>query len=159
MTTDMLARARANAEKMKAANVEFRLGQIEALPVENDSVDVVISNCVINLSPDKLQVFREMFRALKPGGRVSVSDIVTNGPMSPEVARDLEAWAGCVSGAMDVSDYRAELEAAGFVDVTATPKPGGDVLGKASSVLAQVGLPFSALITARKPVNGLNRFA
>lgn len=158
MTPDMLARARANAEKMKTPNVEFRQGQIESLPVENDSVDVVISNCVINLSPDKLQVFREMFRALKPGGRVSVSDIVTNGPMSPAVARSIEAWAGCVAGAMDVSEYRAGLEAAGFVDVTATPKQGNDLLGKASPVLAALpmGLPFSALITARKPSHGLN---
>ncbi len=158
MTPDMLARARANAEKMKAANVEFRQGQIESLPVENDSVDVVISNCVINLSPDKLQVFREMFRALKPGGRASVSDIVTNGPMSPTVARGLESWAGCVSGAMEVGEYRAGLEAAGFVNVTATPKQGNDLLGRASPVLAAlpVGLPFSAIITARKPVNGLN---
>ena len=157
MTPDMLARARANAEKMKAINVEFRQGQIEALPVENDSVDVIISNCVINLSPDKLRVFREMFRALKPGGRVSVSDIVTNGPMSPTVARGIEAWAGCVAGAMDVSDYRAGLEAAGFVGVVATPKQGNDLLGQASPVLAAlpVGLPFSAIITAHKPDNGL----
>lgn len=166
MTADMLARARVNAEKMKAVNVEFRQGQIEALPVENDSVDVVISNCVINLSPDKLQVFREMFRALKRGGRVSVSDIVTNGPMSPAVldthgperagqgvARGIASWVGCVAGAMDVSDYRAGLEAAGFVGVVATPKQGQDMLGLASPVLAAlpIGLPFSAIITARKP--------
>jgi hypothetical protein len=99
-----------------------------------------------------------MFRVLKPGGRVSVSDIVTNGPMSPTAARSIEAWAGCVAGAMDVNEYRAGLEAAGFVDVTAAPKQGHDLLGKASPVWAAlpVGLPFSALITARKPVNGWN---
>lgn len=153
MTPDMLERARANAVKLNAANVEFRQGQIEALPVDDGAVDVILSNCVINLSPDKPQVFREMFRALKPGGRVSVSDIVTNGPMNALVARGLEEWAACVAGALDMADYRNGLEAAGFVDVTVTPKGGTDWAGRLSPVLARlpVGAPFSAIISARKP--------
>ena len=155
MTPEMLERARANALTLRvnAANVEFRQGQIEALPVEEGAVDVVLSNCVINLAPDKLRVFREMFRALKSGGRVSVSDIVTHGPMSSLVAKGLEAWAGCVSGALDVSDYRTGLETAGFVDVTITPKGNASVPGVVGTVLADIpaGFPFSALITARKP--------
>jgi SAM-dependent methyltransferase len=153
MTPDMLERARANALQLNATNVEFREGRIEALPVEDGVVDVIISNCVINLSPDKPQVFREMFRALKRGGRVAVSDIVTRGPMSPRVAKGMEAWAACVAGALDMKDYREGLEAAGFVDVSVAPKEGGDLLGRASAVLSKVpaGMPFSAMITARKP--------
>ncbi len=148
MTPEMLERARANAAKLNAANVEFRAGHIEALPVDDRSVDVIISNCVINLSPDKPQVFREMFRVLKPGGRVAVSDIVTNGPMSVTVSKGLEAWSACVAGALDVKDYRRGLGEAGFVEVHSRPKDGA-----ANQVLAQVplGMPFSALVTARKP--------
>ncbi|MEJ2757998.1 MAG: arsenite methyltransferase [Anaerolineales bacterium] len=117
MTAAMIDRARANKAKLGADNVEFRLGEIEHLPVEDASVDVIISNCVINLSPDKPQVFREAFRVLKPGGRFAVSDIVTQGAV-PEAVRDsLNAWAGCVAGAMDVDDFVGAMEAAGFVDV------------------------------------------
>ena len=147
MTPGMLERARVNAVRLDATNVEFRSGQIEALPVEDGVVDVIISNCVINLSPDKPQVFREMFRALKPGGRVAVSDIVTNGPMSPLVARGLESWSACVAGALEMKDYAEGLKAAGFVDVTVAPKDGA-TNGLLSKVPA--GAPFSALITARK---------
>jgi len=147
MTPEMLERARANAVKLNATNVEFRAGQIEALPVEDNTVDVILSNCVINLSPDKPRVFREMFRALKPGGRVSVSDIVTNGPMSPLVAKGLQSWSECVAGALDVKDYAEGLKTAGFVDVTVTPKDDA-----ANGLLSKIpaGVPFSALITARK---------
>jgi arsenite methyltransferase len=148
MTHEMLERARANALKLNASNVEFRAGQIEALPVENESVDVILSNCVINLSPDKPQVFREMFRVLKSGGRVSVSDIVTNGPISPLVARGMESWSACVAGALSTQDYTDGLRAAGFVEVQITPK---DDAG--NRLLAQIpaGMPFSALVSARKP--------
>jgi SAM-dependent methyltransferase len=150
MTPDMLARARANAAKLGATNVEFRQGQIEALPVDDAAVDVVISNCVINLSPDKPQVFREIFRVLRPGGRVAVSDIVTAGPMSALVAQGLAAWSECVAGALPVADYEAGLRAAGFVDVRATPKD--DAAEPGTKRLAPTaGLPFSASITARKP--------
>jgi arsenite methyltransferase len=148
MTEEMLARARANAERLKSTTVEFRQGQIEALPVEDGSVDVVLSNCVINLSPDKPQVFREMYRALKPGGRVAVSDIVTNGPRLPLVSDSLENWASCLAGALDLNEYRAELGAAGFVEVEIVPKD-----NPANNLLARIpaGVPFSAMITGRKP--------
>ncbi len=148
MTPEMLERARANAARMNAANVEFRQGQIEALPVADGEVDVVISNCVINLSPDKPQVFREMFRALKPGGRVSVSDIVTDGPMSPLIRQDVDNWAACVAGASEAQTYSSELEAAGFVDIAIRPKDG---TFSALSARFPAGTPFSALISARKP--------
>jgi len=147
MTPEMLERARANAARLNADNVEFRHGFLENLPLEDASVEVVISNCVINLSPDKPQVFREMYRVMKAGGRVAVSDIVTNGAMNPLVAKSLEAWAGCVAGALDMKDYRAGLEAAGFVDVAIKAKEDG-----ANQLLANLpmGIPFSAMITARK---------
>jgi SAM-dependent methyltransferase len=121
MTPQMLDRARVNKEKVGAKNVEFRLGEIEHLPVADTSVDVVISNCVINLSPDKPQVFREAFRVLKPGGRLSFSDIVTDGPLPEEIKKDLSAWAGCVSGAMEVKDYIQAMVDAGFSDIDLVP--------------------------------------
>jgi arsenite methyltransferase len=121
MTPAMLDKARANRARLNAQNVEFRLGEIEHLPVENDAVDVVISNCVINLSPDKPQVFREAWRALKPGGRLAVSDMVTDGPLPDAVKKNLSAWAGCVAGAWDVQDYIAAIQAAGFEDVKVVP--------------------------------------
>ncbi len=147
MTAEMLAKARANAVKMNATNVEFREGYLESLPVEDSSVDVVISNCVINLSPDKPQVFREVHRALKPGGRISVSDIVTNGEMNPLVAKGMESWAACVAGALDMKEYTRGLTDAGFTDVRVQPK---DKTQNFLSALP-VGVPFSATITARKP--------
>jgi SAM-dependent methyltransferase len=121
MTTTMLEKARANKAKLGAENVEFRLGEIEHLPVEDEAIDVVISNCVINLSPDKPQVFHEAFRVLKPGGRLAVSDIVTAGPLPQEIKDDLSAWAGCVAGALESDDYIAAIKDAGFVDVQLTP--------------------------------------
>ena len=117
MTPEMLDRARANKAKIGAENVEFRLGEIEHLPVADDSVDVILSNCVINLSPDKPAVFRETFRVLKPGGRFAVTDIVTDGPLPEVIRENLAAWYGCVAGALDYRDYVAALEAAGFSDV------------------------------------------
>jgi arsenite methyltransferase len=117
MTSEMLRLARLNQVKVGLDNVEFRLGEIEHLPVADASVDVVISNCVINLSPDKPQVFREAYRVLKSGGRLAVSDIVTDGPLSDAVRESLSAWASCISGALDVQDYRAAIEAAGFESV------------------------------------------
>lgn len=147
MTADMLERARANAARLNAANVEFRHGYLENLPLEDSSVNVVISNCVINLSPDKPQVFREIYRVLRLGGRVTVSDIVTNGPMNPLIAKGLESWAACVAGALDMKDYRAGLEAAGFVNVEVKAKENAS-----DKLLASLpfGAPFSAIITARK---------
>ncbi len=121
MTASMIERARANKEKLGAENVEFRLGEIEHLPVADNTVDVIISNCVVNLSPDKPQVFREAFRALKPGGKLAVSDIVTDGPLPDVVKNSLSAWAGCVAGALDVQEYIGGIELAGFVDVELKP--------------------------------------
>lgn len=148
MTPEMLNRANINKEKLGATNVEFRPGQIEALPVESNSVDVVMSNCVINLSPDKPAVFRETFRVLKPGGRASISDIVTDGDFSPEQRAELNAWAGCITGAIDAEVYTGMMREVGFVDVNVVDKVGGEEL-----IEGQEGIPriFSARITARKP--------
>ncbi|MBI4732982.1 MAG: methyltransferase domain-containing protein, partial [Chloroflexi bacterium] len=148
MTPEMLALARSAASRLGHANVEFRQGYLESLPVEGDSVDVVISNCVINLSPDKPQVFREVFRVLKPGGRVAVSDIVTNGPLPEEVQKNMDAWGACVAGALDVSEYTTGLTDAGFTDVQVQPKGDASDLIEAAALRGKV---FSATITARKP--------
>ncbi len=118
MTPEMIRLARKNAEKVGVTNVEFRLGEIEHLPIADASVDVIISNCVINLSPDKDQVFREAFRVLRPGGRLQVSDIVWTRPVPEDVKSDMEQWAGCVAGALEESDYLAKIRAAGFAEVT-----------------------------------------
>lgn len=118
MTDDMLARARENAENLRATNVEFRKGHIENLPVEDNSVDFIISNCVINLSPDKPAVFRDMSRVLKPGGRFAVSDIVLLAELPRAIMDDVNAYVGCISGASLMSDYvRIALEA-GLVDLS-----------------------------------------
>ena len=121
MTPEMLARASSSAERMGIHNVEFREGYLEKLPVENESIDVVISNCVINLSPEKSQVFSEIFRVLKPGGRISVSDIATNHPFSEEQRRNKDDWCGCVTGALTRREYIQKLEQAGFVDIQVLP--------------------------------------
>jgi ubiquinone/menaquinone biosynthesis C-methylase UbiE len=121
MTPEMLSRARASAERLGLTNVAFRQGYLEDLPVDTDSMDVVISNCVINLSPDKARVFSEVFRVLKPGGRLAVSDIVTDGPLPEDIKRSLSMWAGCVAGAVDAKDYTAMMAAAGFTDIAIAP--------------------------------------
>jgi arsenite methyltransferase len=121
MTPEMLEKARANAKRMGVTNVEFRQGYLEDLPVDNNSVDVTISNCVINLSPDKAKVFNEVFRVLKPGGKLAVSDIVTDGPLPDTIKQSLSMWAGCVAGAVDAKDYIAMMETAGFTDISITP--------------------------------------
>jgi len=117
MTDDMLKLANENKAKLGATNVEFRKGEMEAMPVDDASVDVIISNCVINLSPDKDAVFRESFRVLKPGGRFHVSDIVLARELSPAERDDLALWAGCAAGALLETDYLARLQRAGFTDV------------------------------------------
>jgi arsenite methyltransferase len=117
MTDSMLELARRNQQKVGLSNVEFRKGEIEKMPLPDDSVDVVISNCVINLSPDKDAVFREAFRVLKPGGRFAVSDVVTRGEVPDTLRRAIELWAGCLSGALDEQDYLQRLRQAGFADV------------------------------------------
>jgi arsenite methyltransferase len=121
MTDDMLALARENQRKAGATNVEFLKGTIEAIPLPDQSVDVIISNCVINLSVDKDAVLREAFRVLKPGGRFAVSDVVLRGEVPPEIRRSLELWVGCVAGALRDDDYVSKLQAAGFTDTSVEP--------------------------------------
>jgi arsenite methyltransferase len=121
MTDEMLALANENKKKSGVENVEFLKGQIEAIPLPDETVDVVISNCVINLSADKDQVLREAFRVLKPGGRLAVSDVVTNGEMLPEIRKSVLMWVGCVAGALEDAEYREKLMAAGFIGVEMEP--------------------------------------
>src|SRR5688572_1771126 len=118
MTDEMLALARDNQRKAGATNVEFLKGDIEHIPLPDNSVDVIISNCVINLSSDKRRVLREAFRVLKPGGRFAVSDVVVRGEVAPEIRRSVELWVGCVAGALEENEYRTFLTGAGFEDVT-----------------------------------------
>ncbi|MBW1931596.1 MAG: arsenite methyltransferase [Deltaproteobacteria bacterium] len=122
MTPIMIERARANAELLGLKNVEFKLGEMEAIPLVDESVDVVISNCVINLSPDKGKVFRQIFRVLKSGGRLAVSDIVLNGELPEFIRKDFEAWVGCIAGALQEEDYVRKIKSAGFVNVTIESK-------------------------------------
>jgi arsenite methyltransferase len=120
MTPEMLSKARKNAKKAGYTNVEFRRGEIEKLPVDNASVDVVISNCVINLSPDKKKVFEETFRVLKSGGRIAVSDIVLLKELPEKIKNSVEAYVGCISGAIHKDRYLQLLKDAGFTDITVT---------------------------------------
>ncbi len=117
MTPAMIDRANSNAKKVGLSNVEFKLGEMEAIPLVDESVDVVISNCVINLSPDKAKVFRQIYRVLRSGGRLAVSDIVLNGELPDFIRRDFEAWAGCVAGALQEEDYLQKIKDAGFQNV------------------------------------------
>ncbi len=121
MTPEMIERAQTNAKRVKATNVEFRQGYLEDLPVDSNSIDVIISNCVINLSPDKEKVFIEAFRVLAPGGKLAVSDIVTEGPLPEVVKKSLSAWAGCVAGAVESSEYIDMMKAVGFTDISVNP--------------------------------------
>src|SRR4051812_28762582 len=162
MTDDMLALARENQHKAGATNVEFLKGTIEAIPLPDQSVDVIISNCVINLSIDKDAVLREAFRVLKPNGRFAVSDVVFRGDVPAEVHRSMELWVGCVAGALRDDEYASKLKAAGFVDVELDPwrvyqvddaraflsDAGIDVDQIAPQVEGKVA---SAFIRARKP--------
>jgi len=147
MTPDMLALAKQNAQKAQASNVEFRQGFLEDIPVADGTVDVILSNCVINLSPDKALVFKEMQRILKPGGRVAVSDIVTSQPLPTELRQSTEAWCECVSGALLAAEYQQGLEQAGFEQVAVTPDRQFE--------MQDTGTPapiYSAIITAVKPI-------
>ena len=145
MTAEMLELARESARRAGAANVEFRQGDIEELPVDDASVDVIISNCVINLAPDKDAVFREAHRVLRPGGRLCVADIVALEPLDESLRSDLAQWSGCISGALEREDYRRRLQAAGFVDI-AFKQVGGAPAGCSGPV------PIASMdITARRP--------
>jgi ubiquinone/menaquinone biosynthesis C-methylase UbiE len=117
MTEEMVKKAKETAAKHGYGNVEFKLGDIEGLPIEDNSIDIIISNCVINLAPDKERVFQEAYRVLKPGGRIMISDIVTEGELSEEVKQSLEAWAGCVAGTLEKDQYLALIKRVGFRNV------------------------------------------
>jgi SAM-dependent methyltransferase len=162
MTDEMLALAEENKRKAGVANVEFLKGQIESVPLPPGAVDVIISNCVINLSADKDRVLREAFRVLKPGGRLAVSDVVVRGEIPADVRRSMELWVGCVAGALSEDEYRSKLEAAGFTDIDIETTRVYDV-EDARSFLAESGLDVdriaplvngrvtSAFVRARKP--------
>jgi arsenite methyltransferase len=144
MTDEMLALAEENKRRSGLANVEFLKGEIEHIPLPDDSVDVIISNCVINLSGDKDRVLREAFRVLKPGGRFAVSDVVVRGEVPPAIRRSMELWVGCVAGALSDAEYRSKLAAAGFgdVDVEVTRVYGAD---DARAFLAAEGFDGGAI--------------
>ncbi|MAU11937.1 MAG: arsenite S-adenosylmethyltransferase [Anaerolineaceae bacterium] len=158
MTDEMLAKANVNKEKLGMTNVEFRKGNIEDMPVDSNSVDVIMSNCVINLSPRKAEVFSEAFRVLKPGGRVSISDIVTQGEFTPEQRADAEDWAACISGAIDVDEYIGLMEQAGFVKIQVIDKVAAEERGV---TVDRGDMPriYSARITAYKPTLDSNNEA
>lgn len=150
MTGEMLALARENARKAEVTNVEFLEGQIEQIPLPDNSVDVIISNCVINLSGDKDRVLREAFRVLKPGGRFAVSDVVVRGNIPAAVRRSMELWVGCVAGALTDEEYRSKLDQAGFTNVDLETTRVYDV-EDARAFLAASGLDVDAVAPA---VNG-----
>jgi ubiquinone/menaquinone biosynthesis C-methylase UbiE len=153
MTPEMVTKARANAKKGNYPQVEFRLGEIEALPVADATVDVIISNCVINLCPDKRPVYREAFRALRPGGRIAVSDVVARDPLPEDVKRDLALHSGCLSGATVLAELRTILAEAGFTDVVIRPKGNTDeVITSWESKRDFESKVFAAEVTATKPV-------
>jgi SAM-dependent methyltransferase len=162
MTDEMLALARENQKKAGVDNVEFLKGEIEAIPLPDNSVDVIISNCVINLSADKDRVFAEAFRVLKPGGRFAVSDVVVHGEVPAEIRRNVELWIGCVAGALENDGYRGKLAKAGFERIDLEPtriyraEDARDFLASkgldAEAIAPQVDGKFmSAFVRARKP--------
>ncbi len=152
MTAEMVSKARQNAVQANVANVEFRLGEIEHLPVADGNADIIISNCVINLSVDKAQVFREAFRVLKPGGRLAISDIVATQPLPPEIQKDLELVSACVGGAATKEETRAMLESAGFGDIRIEENPGSRKAVEAVVPGSNAGAyVVSAYIQAVKP--------
>jgi arsenite methyltransferase len=170
MTDEMLALARRNAEEAGAENVEFLKGEIEHIPLPDSSVDVIISNCVINLSADKRQVFREAFRVLKPGGRFAVSDVVVRGEVPADVRRSMELWVGCIAGALEESEFESLLRDAGFEDASLEPtriyqaEDARQFLEEARLNVDEVvesveGRFMSAFVRARKPSESGTRLA
>jgi SAM-dependent methyltransferase len=152
MTHEMLTKARDNAARIGACNVEFRLGEIEHLPIADNTADVILSNCVINLVPDKAQVFREAFRVLKPGGRLAISDVVNIRPLTAELAGDRSLVCGCIAGAAAVGDIEAWLAAAGFQAVRVAVKPESrDLVAGWAPGRGIENYVASAIIQARKP--------
>ncbi len=152
MTHEMLQKARANAAKVGAANVEFRLGEIEHLPIADNAADVVISNCVVNLSPDKPQVYSEAFRVLKPGGRIAISDVVNMAPLPDHLASNPELLCGCVAGAAPAANVERWLTEAGFAEVQVEAKPESrDLIKDWAPGSGIENFVVSAMVTGRKP--------
>jgi SAM-dependent methyltransferase len=152
MTHEMLAKARGNARRVGAANVEFRLGEIEHLPIADSTADVVISNCVVNLVPDKQQVYREAFRVLRPGGRIAIADVVNTAPLPPELASDKTWLCTCLAGAATTRQIEDWLAAAGFTDIRITIKPGSRELVESWAPGRGIeDYAASATIEGRKP--------
>ena len=152
MTHEMLQKARDNAAQISVANVEFRLGELEHLPIADNTADVVISNCVINLVPDKAQVFREAFRTLKHGGRLAISDVVNTAPLSAELSADSNLLCGCIAGAAPVERIESWLAQAGFIDVRVTPRPESrELVASWAPGRGIENFVASATIEARKP--------
>ena len=165
MTPEMIERSKTNAKKVNLKNIEFRLGYLENMPVDSNTVDVIISNCVINLSPDKEKVFTEAFRVLAPGGKLAVSDILTSGPLPEPIKQSLSAWAGCVAGAVEAEHYIGMMKSVGFTNVSVTPvffdketvDAALDDIGDAINLTAFLRediykAVYSAKITAYKPI-------
>jgi SAM-dependent methyltransferase len=152
MTHEMLKKARENAANIGAVNVEFRLGELEHLPVADNTADVVLSNCVINLVPDKSQVFREAFRVLKPGGRLAISDVVNTAPLSSELKADPALLCGCIAGAAPVEQIETWLAQTGFIDVRVTPQPANrELVASWAPGRGIENFVASASLEARKP--------
>ncbi|MCJ7684270.1 MAG: arsenite methyltransferase [Desulfobacteraceae bacterium] len=154
MTPEMVSKARKNAEGAETSNIEFRLGEIEHLPVADNSSDIVMSNCVINLSPDKQGVYCDAFRVLKPGGRLSISDVLATAPLPEKIRNDLNLLSACVGGAATIGDTEEMLEKAGFTDISITPKDNSrDLIRQWDPAKSQQALDyvFSAYIEAVKP--------
>jgi SAM-dependent methyltransferase len=153
MTHEMLKKARENAAKVAASNVEFRLGELEHLPIADNAADVILSNCVINLVPDKAQVFREAFRVLKPGGRLAISDVVNYAPLPEELKADAALLCGCVAGAAPIAQLEQWLLQTGFVGVRITQKPESrDMIAGWAPGRGIEAFVVSATIEARKPI-------
>ncbi len=154
MTPVMLSKARLNAEKTEFNNVEFRLGEIEYLPVADASVDVIISNCVINLSPNKNQVFNDAFRVLKAGGRLAISDVVASAPLPEEIKNDKELLIGCMAGASTIDELRRMMEESGFININISPKDESRAFIKDWAPDTNVeDFVISAYIQANKPTS------
>ena len=154
MTSDMISKARRNAEKIQTKNVEFRLGEIEHLPIADNTADIIMSNCVINLSPDKMSVYRDAFRVLKPGGRLAISDIVATAPLPDDIKNNLALISACIGGAATIEETQAMLKDAGFMEIRVTPKNNSQQIiqewdpGKSKKASDYV---VSAYIEAKKP--------
>jgi arsenite methyltransferase len=152
MTHEMLKKARENAGKIDARNVEFRLGELEHLPIADNAADVILSNCVINLVPDKAQVFREAYRVLKPGGRLAISDVVNTTPLTAELAADPALLCGCIAGAAPVARLELWLAEAGFGEIQITPKPESrELVASWAPGRGIENFVASATVEARKP--------